>query len=50
MLAPGNQPTDATRMSIPRMYELCIWYLVLFAMYIYVCLEAGDYTELVSLG
>ena len=43
--APEKQPTDATRMSIPRMYDICTWYLV-FAMYVYVCLEACDYTEL----
>ena len=33
--APGKQPTDATRMSIPRMH-VPTWYLV-FAMYIHVC-------------
>ena len=42
--APGKQPTDATRMNEYTAY-VCTWYLV-FAMYIYICLEACDYTKL----
>ena len=39
-----NNP-DATRMSIPR---ICTWYLAVFAMCVYVCLEACDYGAFVN--
>ena len=46
--SPGKQPTDATRMSIPRMYNMYlvtgIWYLV--RSICDACLEACDYSEL----
>ena len=42
---PQENNPDATRMGIPRM---CLWYLVVFAMYMHVCLEAYDYRALVA--
>ena len=44
---PQENNPDGTRMRIPRMYlvSCCI-----FDVYMYVCLEACDYTELLSLG
>ena len=56
--APGKQPTDATRTSIPRvcmhLVSCCICDVHILGIYIcictsYVCLEACDYTELLSL-
>ena len=44
MLQENNPQT-----SHASVYLVCTWYLV-FAMHIYVCLEASDYTELLSLG
>ena len=45
--APGKQPTDATLMSTPRMIYVPG---ILYLRCICVCLEACDYTELLSLG
>ena len=45
--APGKQPTDATRTSIPRIPRIILLYLRCIKC---VCLEACDSAELLSLG